>query len=45
MSLSATKIGIGLVEDQFLFRKGMKSILGKWPNLEVIFESADGFSG
>jgi DNA-binding NarL/FixJ family response regulator len=44
MSLSVPKISIGLVEDQFLFRKGMKSILGKWPNLDVIFESADGFS-
>lgn len=38
------KIKIGLVEDQFLFRKGIKAILSAWTNLEVIFESADGFS-
>jgi len=38
------KIHIGLIEDQFLFREGMKAILGAWPDIEVIFESADGYS-
>jgi DNA-binding NarL/FixJ family response regulator len=38
------KIYIGLVEDQALFREGMKAILGAWPQLEVIFESPDGYS-
>ncbi|MES2134270.1 MAG: response regulator transcription factor [Bacteroidota bacterium] len=41
---SADKIKIGLVEDQFLFRKGIKAILSAWANIEVMFESADGFS-
>lgn len=38
------QITVGLVEDQFLFRKGMKAILSAWPDLSVVFESADGFS-
>lgn len=38
------KIYVGLVEDQFLFREGMKAILSTWPDLEVVFESADGYS-
>jgi two-component system response regulator NreC len=38
------KIHIGLVEDQYLFREGMKAILGNWPELAVVFESADGYS-
>ncbi|MDQ3111637.1 MAG: response regulator transcription factor [Bacteroidota bacterium] len=38
------KIYIGLVEDQSLFREGLKAILDSWPQLEVIFESGDGFS-
>ena len=38
------KIHIGLIEDQFLFREGMKAILNTWPNIEVVFESADGYS-
>ncbi len=38
------KICIGLIEDQFLFREGVKSILNSFPNFEVIFESGDGFS-
>ncbi|MES2655816.1 MAG: response regulator transcription factor [Bacteroidota bacterium] len=38
------KIYIGLVEDQFLFREGMKAILSSWPNIEVVFEAADGYS-
>lgn len=37
-------IRLGLVEDQLLFREGMKSILGNWPGLDVVFESADGYS-
>jgi two-component system response regulator NreC len=38
------KINIGLVEDQILFRQGMKAILGNWKNLEVVFESAEGYT-
>lgn len=38
------KIYIGLVEDQSLFREGMKAILSYWKNIEVIFESENGFS-
>lgn len=38
------KITIGLVEDQLLFRNGIKAILGSWDELEVIFESGDGYS-
>lgn len=38
------KITIGLVEDQLLFRNGIKAILSSWDNLEVIYESGDGYS-
>lgn len=38
------KIRIGLVEDQFLFRQGIKAILSAWGDLEVMFESTDGYS-
>lgn len=38
------KINIGLVEDQFLFREGMKSILNSYEEFEVNFESEDGHS-
>jgi two-component system, NarL family, response regulator NreC len=37
-------IKIGLVEDQLLFRIGMKAILKTWSELDIIFESADGYS-
>lgn len=39
-----TPIYIGLVEDQLLFRQGMKAIISDWPGMEVVFESADGYS-
>lgn len=39
-----TKINVGLVEDQVLFRQGMKAILSAWPEIEVMFESPDGYS-
>ncbi len=38
------RISIGLVEDQFLFREGMKAILSTWPDINVIFESAEGYT-
>jgi DNA-binding NarL/FixJ family response regulator len=38
------KINIGIVEDQILFREGIKSILNSWSNFDVMFESSDGFS-
>jgi len=37
-------IKVGLVEDQVLFRTGIKAILGSWDNLEVIFEAGEGFT-
>jgi two-component system, NarL family, response regulator NreC len=37
-------IKIGLVEDQLLFRTGIKAILSSWQDLQVVFESADGYS-
>ena len=38
------KIHIGLVEDQHLFREGLKSLLTSWSDFEVVMESEDGFS-
>lgn len=38
------KIRIGLVEDQSLFREGMKAILSSWNQFEVCFESENGYS-
>ena len=38
------KIRIGLVEDQFLFRQGLKALVEAWPDIEVVFESGDGYS-
>jgi two-component system, NarL family, response regulator NreC len=38
------KINVGLVEDQFLFRQGLKAILGTWSELKVVFESAEGYN-
>lgn len=37
-------IKIGLVEDQLLFRTGIKAILNSWDDLEVVFEAGDGYS-
>lgn len=37
-------INIGLVEDQQLFREGMKAILSTDPDFKIIFESVDGHS-
>lgn len=38
------KIYVGIVEDQVLFREGMKAILAKWPEIEVTFEAAEGYT-
>ena len=38
------KIYVGLVEDHILFRQGMKAILSIWPEMEVVFESAEGYT-
>ena len=38
------QIKIGLVEDQQLFREGMKAILSAEEGLEVVFESAEGYT-
>jgi two-component system response regulator NreC len=37
-------IRVGLVEDQYLFRKGLKAIFQSWPNLEVVFETGTGYN-
>ncbi len=37
-------VNIGLVEDQLLFRQGIKAILETWSDIKVVFESADGYS-
>jgi len=38
------KIAVGIVEDQVLFREGIKSILQSTGEFDVIFESGDGHS-
>lgn len=38
------KILVGLVEDHSLFREGIKLILAAWKDVEVVFESPDGYS-
>jgi two-component system response regulator NreC len=38
------EIYVGLVEDQLLFREGMKAIIATWKEMRTIFESADGYS-
>jgi DNA-binding NarL/FixJ family response regulator len=37
-------IKIGMVEDQLLFRQGIKHILEGWENFKMVFESPDGYS-
>jgi len=37
-------VTIGLIEDQLLFRRGIKSIINGWRDFEVVFESENGFS-
>lgn len=37
-------IHVGLVEDQFLFREGMKAIIADWADIKIVFESPDGYS-
>jgi len=37
-------IHVGIVEDQVLFLEGMKAILAGWPDVKLVFESADGYS-
>lgn len=38
------KIKVGVVEDQLLFREGMKAILRSWQDIELVFESPNGHS-
>jgi len=42
--MTQSKITVGLVEDQFLFRQGMKAILSAWMEIDVIFEAAEGYT-
>lgn len=37
-----TPLAIGLVEDQLLFREGMKAILNNGTDMKVVFEAGDG---
>jgi len=37
-------ISVGIVEDQVLFREGVRAIISDWPDTRVIFESPDGYS-
>jgi DNA-binding NarL/FixJ family response regulator len=37
-------IKIGIVEDHHLFREGLKAIINGWPDVEVVFEAAEGYS-
>ena len=37
-------ITVGIVEDQVLFREGVRAIISDWPDTKVIFESPDGYS-
>lgn len=37
-------IRVGLIEDHLLFRQGIKLILKGWDNIDVVFESSDGYS-
>lgn len=38
------RIKVGIVEDQHLFRQGMKAIISRWEDTELMFESPDGYS-
>lgn len=38
------KIKVGVVEDQLLFREGMKAILKSWQDIELVLESGNGIS-
>ncbi|UTW62793.1 response regulator transcription factor [bacterium SCSIO 12741] len=38
------QIKVGIVEDQRLFREGMRSILNGWYDTRLMFESPDGYS-
>ncbi|MEQ8473339.1 MAG: response regulator transcription factor [Marinoscillum sp.] len=40
----SSQIKIGLIEDQHLFREGMKAILSLESDFDVVFESADGYT-
>lgn len=44
MNAIVNNIKVGLVEDQFLFRQGIKAILAVWTNIEVMFESTEGYT-
>jgi len=37
-------INIGIVEDNFLFREGLKAIINNWPKVNVMFEASEGYS-
>lgn len=37
-------IKVGLVEDQELFRQGIKALIDSWQEFDVVFESSDGYS-
>ena len=42
--MNEPKIKVGIVEDQLLFREGIKAILTNGGDFDIVFESSDGFS-
>jgi DNA-binding NarL/FixJ family response regulator len=37
-------IEIGIVEDNSLFREGLKAIINSWPSIKVVFEASEGYT-
>jgi DNA-binding NarL/FixJ family response regulator len=37
-------IEIGIVEDNSLFREGLKGIINSWSNINVVFEASEGYT-
>lgn len=44
MNTLTSTINIGIIEDQLLFREGIKAILNNYGHFKVVFESGDGYS-
>jgi len=43
-AIEQNNIRIGLVEDQHIFREGIKALVTGWPQIEVTFETAEGYT-
>ena len=44
MEATPNTIRLGLVDDQLLFRKGLRTLLEGWPEFQIIFEAGEGYS-